>query len=218
MGMHLNYELRLPGSTSADDVAEMVTRLRDIASTIPFRKVSPIYQMALLPSEMTDPLMRHFHVAASVMASPNSEEDAVWAGVLATAAGFVIHPGLRCEGAAIGFVHRIERNGQRAEWFWHWCCKTQYASVISDEHLIACHVGLVRFLDAAAAIGVDVVVRDEGHYWETRDEARLLAEVRAMNQLVARIVGRLSDGMGPVPGLGAPIFAHRDFERLEMGE
>jgi len=43
-------------------------------------------------------------------------------------------------------------------------------------------------------------------------------EVQGMNQLVARIAGRLSDAMGDSGQLQAPIFTHPRFERLEMGE
>jgi hypothetical protein len=37
-----------------------------------------------------------------------------------------------------------------------------------------------------------------------------------MNQVVARIAGQFSDAIGP--GVGSPLFAHPEFERLEMGE
>lgn len=216
MGMHLNYELRLPGSTTADDVARVVGKLREIALTLRFKTVSPIYQQALLPSGPEDQLMDLFQMAVRIAARAEIEEGVAFVGAQATATGFVIHPGVRCEGAAVGFLHRVDQTDRREEWFWYWRCKTQYASVISDQHLVACHTGLVRFLDEAAALGVDVVVRDEGHYWETRDEARLLAEVRAMNQLVARFAGAFSDAIGQ--NAQSPLFAHPDFERLEMGE
>ncbi|MEP6766977.1 MAG: hypothetical protein ABJB66_21850, partial [Gemmatimonadaceae bacterium] len=63
-----------------------------------------------------------------------------------------------------------------------------------------------------------VVVRDEAQYWETRDEAQLLASVRQMNRLVAGFAGRLSDALGEAHDVRAPIFDHPRFERLEMGE
>lgn len=67
-------------------------------------------------------------------------------------------------------------------------------------------------------VGVKVVVRDETHYWETRDEARLIAEVNAMNRVVARIAGQLGDLKAVPDGqFRAPIFQHPRFERLEMG-
>jgi hypothetical protein len=73
-------------------------------------------------------------------------------------------------------------------------------------------------LDYASRMGIDVVVRDETHYWETRDEQQLIAEVRKMNHIVAAFAGRLADLGLPVSGqLRAPIFEHPRFERLEMG-
>ena len=92
------------------------------------------------------------------------------------------------------------------------------ASMVSDAHLITCHTALVAFLDHAIASGVDVVVRDETHYWETRDTERLVAEVHEMNRIVARIAGKFSDAIGTAADVRAPIFEHRNFEHLEMGE
>ncbi|MEX2154140.1 MAG: hypothetical protein WD825_12445 [Gemmatimonadaceae bacterium] len=83
--------------------------------------------------------------------------------------------------------------------------------------MIRCHTSLVRVLERAVDIGLDVIVRDETHYWETRDESRLLSEVHKMNSIVARIAGKLSDASASAD-IRAPIFAHRRFERLEMGD
>ena len=95
-------------------------------------------------------------------------------------------------------------------------CKTQYASVVSDDHLITCHTALVALLDHAIALGVDVEVLDETGYWESRDSAVLVESVHKMNQLVAKLAGGLSDAMdGRVE---ASIFEHPRFEHLEMGE
>lgn len=137
---------------------------------------------------------------------------------MATVRGFSVLPGDGCETAAFAFMRRSDETGSHREWFWHASCKTQYASVFGDRHLVACHTGLVRLLDYAIGIGVNVVGRDEAHYWETRDEARLIAEVNAMNRIVAAFAGKLSDLGGlPAGRLRAPIFRHPRFERLEMG-
>jgi hypothetical protein len=115
-------------------------------------------------------------------------------------------------------MRRADEDARHREWFWHCSCKTQYASVVGDQHLVACHAGLARLLDRAASLGVDLTVRDETHYWDTRDERRLIAEVHRMNQIVARIAGKLSDATGPEHAVRAPIFQHAQFERLEMGQ
>jgi hypothetical protein len=75
---------------------------------------------------------------------------------------------------------------------------------------------LVALLDHAIKLGIGVVVRDEGHYWETRDESRLIAETEYMNQLVARIAGAFSDAMPKGLTAGGAILEHPEFERLEM--
>ena len=129
-----------------------------------------------------------------------------------------MHPGERCEAASVGLMLRAAPDGRHREWFWHCSCKTQYASIVSDRHFVTCHTGLVQLLDHAKSLGVDVVVRDETHYWETRDERRLIEEVHRMNRIVARIAGAVSDDAGLEPMVQAPIFAHRRFEQLEMGE
>ena len=61
-------------------------------------------------------------------------------------------------------------------------------------------------------------MRDEGQYWETRDEARLITNVQKMSKIVAAFAGRLSDALGDAHDVRAPIFDHPRFERLEMGE
>jgi hypothetical protein len=89
---------------------------------------------------------------------------------------------------------------------------------LSDAHLIACHTTLIDMLDHAIQLGFAVDVYDETQYWETRDTSRLVVEVHAMNQLVARFAGRLSDAIGEGHAVHAPIFEHPRFERLEMGD
>lgn len=107
-------------------------------------------------------------------------------------------------------------DGARSEWFWHQVCKTQYASLVNDDHLVFCHTTLVVLLDYAIESGWDVIVRDEGHYSETRDPGRLVQEVRHMNRIVARIAGALSDRLESVGQPLAPIFDHPEFEHLEI--
>jgi hypothetical protein len=133
-----------------------------------------------------------------------------------------VKPGDRCEAATFGlaWVPPTDEDANRLHdepyiWHWHTVCKTQYASVVSDEHLIRCHTSLVALLDHAPTLGFDVTVRDETHYWETRDTNRLLAEVGEMNRIVARVAGALHDAIGEQAYVGGAIFEHREFEELE---
>jgi hypothetical protein len=96
------------------------------------------------------------------------------------------------------------------------CCKTQYASTVSDEHLIRCHLALVSLLEEATRLGLQATVRDETHYWKARDTKRLVEEVHQMNRIVARIAGRLGDALPPGLVLGGGITGHPRFEDLAM--
>ncbi len=136
-----------------------------------------------------------------------------------SAIGFFVYPGRGCETASFGLLRRHDVSGVPVDWFWQCSCKTQYASTVSDAHFITCHTSLCIVLDHAAQLGLQLVVRDEGHFWDTRDTARPLSEVGHMNHLVARFVGALSDAMSNTGArMHAPIVDHPRFEKLEMGE
>jgi hypothetical protein len=209
MGLHLNYELRLLGSASIEHVDRVLGALHAFASTLPFAEVTPV---ANADREAW------LEFWASLIAEPHDEEGPRLIGDTDTARGFLVNAGRGCETATFGFLFRADSAAAHGEWFWYCSCKTQYAAVVNDDHLVICHTSLVAVLDHAITLGVDVTVRDETHYWETRDSGRLVDEVRAMNGIIAAIAGKLSDAMGPEHTLQAPIFDHPNFERLEMGE
>ena len=214
MGLHLNFELRLPASTSIDRVNAILEQLRVFALTLPFENVS-----AFLSPELdahVDSERRLLQRWAETIATPNDVCTLV--GEPNSVRGFVVWPRERCEPAVFALLPRSDAVGVPAEWFWHCCCKTQYASIVSDEHFLACHLSLVRVLERAIELGLDVVVRDETHYWETRNEAQLLSEVHAINQIVARIAGLFSDKVANEHEVIAPIFEHPRFEHLETSE
>ncbi len=208
MGLHLNYELRLPGSRSPEQATATLARLRAFALGMRLGKVSELY----------DARSAGLRRLTTVLAAAFKNESRGLIPDVDSVRGFSVLPGDGCETAILAFARRADERGRRQDWFWYWSCKTQYASVFGDRHLVTCHTGLVKLLDHAIAIGVNVVVRDETGYWETRDEARLIAEVGAMNRVVARLAGQLGDLDGlPHGQLRAPIFRHPRFERLEMG-
>jgi hypothetical protein len=208
MGLYLNYELSLPGSVTAEQVTGALARLRAFAVGLGFPKVTDTY----------DARARGLRRLAAVVRDAFKEENPHLFPDVDTVQGFSVLPGHGCETAMVAFMKRADERRRCQDWFWHYSCKTQYASVLGDGHLVACHTGLVKLLDYAIQTGVKVVVRDETHYWETRDEARLIAEVNAMNRVVARVAGRLGDVKAVPDGqLRAPIFQHPRFERLEMG-
>lgn len=217
MGLHLNYELRLPPSSTSNEVTETLSRLRAFALKLPFKSVSDLYHAAPVNGELRGDGIRQL---ASIIAKVFRDDTSPpLVGDVDSARGFSVLPGDGCETAAVAFMMRTALLGEPREWFWHASCKTQYASVFGDTHLLACHIGLTTLLDHAIELGVNVVVRDETHYWETRDARRLIEEVHAMNRIVAAFAGKLNDAVDTAAAgrLEAPIFRHPRFERLEMG-
>lgn len=70
---------------------------------------------------------------------------------------FVITPHENCE----PLIFSITRDGYFEE-----RCKTQFAP-------LEVHVGVVELLESLQPRLAELVVEDEGHYWETRDTAKL---------------------------------------------
>ncbi len=195
----------------------ILTDLHTFAQTLTLDELSPVLIEHGAPVDEADRLTS-LRFWAPIIAEPYEEEGPRLRGDPQTAQGFFVHPGRGCETASFGLLRRADARGEHAEWFWRCNCKTQYASIVSDAHLIACHTALVQLLDHAIHLGIDVDVYDETRYWETRETARLVAEVHAMNALVARFTGCLSDAIGEGHKVQAPIFQHPRFERLEMGD
>jgi hypothetical protein len=96
--------------------------------------------------------------------------------------------------------------------------KTQYASLHGWEHFQRCHCAVVNLLAACRTPGLRVKISDEGDYWPTCSLTRLRRNLDQMNGLVAASAGALKDFYGAEGGdspVQSPIFAHRQFERLE---
>lgn len=101
-----------------------------------------------------------FRLWARVRLDPVDERTGERADHLPDAVGFAVHPGRYCEAATFGLAWVPPEDGEgdrlRGEpcaWHWHCVCKTQYASVVSDEHLIHCHTTLVAQLEETIRLG-----------------------------------------------------------------
>jgi len=223
MGLSLHYRITLPGHTVIDEVRAKIAALKTFATTLGFEAVfGPVdYSVDQLVDEPD-----HRDIVALVVSMMAGEIPDFY-GFDASdpcVPTFAIAPGKECEPAVFGFIPP----GSRARypdsdddlcpdrWFWSGSCKTQYASIVSNEHFVKCHVGLVRVLDHAASLGIDVSVEDETGYWDHRSTERLIHAVDEMNRLLARFAGAMRDQLGDEHSVEAPIFGHADFEHLEM--
>lgn len=248
MGLHLCYDLSLPAEATEAEAHAAMEQLRAGALELPFDEVSALVERDEQALAAPSPLrgLRFDRIEDVVDVSARLVRDALYGEMLrdlaqdgsmgeggqgrvgawvatpnnvpVTAIGFAIDPGRGSEPASFGLV-RLNASSGRTRWWWHWCCKTQYASVVSNAHLVRCHTGLVAVLDAAAALGFGMEVRDEAGYWPMRDEAQLIANVAEMNRMVAGFAGAFTDAVRDAGGdsrtVGGAIFSHPDYERLE---
>ncbi len=206
MGLTIHYELRSSVRTAAQ-ASRLVERLRQAACDLPFHEVGPLVEFQAQPGERDEFPGGMFDATQLV------QRGEVWRELHpARFIAFRVNPAAGSETAEFG----LARYPRQAGWFWMGFCKTQYAS--NPKHggpanFIRCHVNLVRLLDRAAALGLNVKVRDEGEYWEKRNLPELLREIGQWNELIASFGGELKDALGT--GLSGPIFGFADFEHLE---
>ncbi len=138
---------------------------------------------------------------------------------------FTVNVGQDCEPLTLGlcrYPKNISHQGARVptklggDWRFAGFSKTQYASLHGWEHFLRCHRAVVETLAEWRTLGVRVKLTDEGEYWPRRSVATLRRNVDNMNGLVAAMAGAIKDGDdGEGARVESPIFAHKDFERLE---
>lgn len=138
---------------------------------------------------------------------------------------FVVDVGDGCEPLRLGLgryprtvwhLGGDRRTKMDTGWRYSGFSKTQYASLHGWEHFLRCHSAVIDLLAALRPLGFRVRIRDEGEYWPRRSVTALRREVGHMNAIVAGVAGALKDvAGGDGAGIQSPIFAHKDFERLE---
>ena len=151
-----------------------------------------------------------------------------WTEVLPVRAWmFVVEVGRDCEPLRLGLCQYPARvrhlGGERATrlskgWWLAAFSKTQFASLHGWEHFRRCHTAVIDLLHALRGLGFRVEISDEGDYWPGRSLTKLRAEVGMMNGVVAAAAGALKDldeAVNGKSGVESPIFAHKNFERLE---
>lgn len=105
-------------------------------------------------------------------------------------------------------------------WYsWSAFCKTQYAAnpkFGGAANFLRAHLAVFGAVDGAKELGLKTHIRDDGHYWRHRSEAKLLEELKNYDELIAGFTGRLGDVLGNASGrVVAPIKERPDFEHLE---
>jgi hypothetical protein len=230
MGLSIYYELGLPHSCASITPSQRLEELWRLTQGFAVDEISSILHYAGeacnpgRSGNWRDPGEFLKACAAAYLTHPDDTDRTIAVEPLEIM-GFMVWVGRRVEPVALGLARYPEEidDGRRKlptglrGWQWHAGCKTQYASVVSMEHFVRCHCTVIALLEAARDPGFTVLIQDDSGYASHRSEAKLVAEVERMNRLVAAVAGAVADKLGDSGRLSqAPIFAHRDFERLEM--
>jgi hypothetical protein len=111
MGLHLNYELRLPAETSRAVVARMLGELRDFAATTRIADVSPLVDLSVNSLESANDAVvgarQCLRFFAEILGDPTPDDEIPrYTGDPSSAIGFRVHPGDRAETATFGLMYR----------------------------------------------------------------------------------------------------------------
>jgi len=243
MGLTISYDLSLPAGTPEVEVYRLLAKLRDEAAALPFQATSDLVRLTEQDLDRPSPMQglafvrledvvdivgrfvrdKLYRESRGLDDEQAPDEDHFYveapSGLPIVVIGFAVAPGAGSEPAPFALA-KLDEQDTSSPWSWQAFCKTQYASAHGDDHFLKCHTSVVALLDSAQRIGFECKVYDETDFYESRDEAQLLASVDRMNRLIAQFAGRLSDAYVEAGGdsrqVQGEIFHHPDFERLEM--
>ena len=216
MGLTIYYKLSVTKKLTVGVVRELAERTALFAKKIGCAAVSDV-----LRTNGNAKL-------ATLFVQTGRPEDCCF-GLIPSTHGLVVEvwPGEGCESATFGLCQYPRRipfrmamipTGFEDGWLLQSSCKTQYAAEHGWEHFLLCHKRIISLLDFWRKLGVAVEVSDEGGYWETRSEHQLRTVLQQYDGLVAAFAGAMKDAAhdsGQAHTVESPIFARKDFERLE---
>lgn len=216
MGLTIHYKLSVAKNLSTTVVRELADRTARYAQKIGCAEIGEV-----LRADDDEKL-------APLFVKVGRLEDGCF-GHVAPKRGWLVEvcPGEGCESALFGLCQYPRRipfragsiaTGFAGGWLLKGHCKTQYAGEHGWEHFLKCHRQIISVLDFWRQLGVAVEVTDEGEYWETRLEEKLRAMLNRYDGLVAAVAGTLKDAADETDekhSIESPIFARKDFERLE---
>ncbi|HZL79828.1 MAG TPA: hypothetical protein VFC17_13410 [Candidatus Limnocylindrales bacterium] len=224
MGLTVHFKLAAPAGVTEAKAQQLVESMRRVA--LRFYCEGLVDHVRSITSDAKT--LRHFGCDWLILPVPGEENTStgveVWplAGFL-----FQVDVGEDCEPLQLGlcqypvkvlFQGKELRTKKRTGWRLASFSKTQYASLHGWEHFQRCHCAVVELLAACRTPELRVKISDEGDYWPVRSLNRLRQNLDQMNGLVAAAAGALKDADEAAEGenrVQSPIFAHRQFERLE---
>lgn len=196
------------------DASDVVADLHAAATLLPFDEVTGVERLTA-DTDQTDRLFATHYGDDLVVPAVEASWFCVYCeGAETTWVGLASRPAVVADEDGVP-----TRTGLGDLCTWQWCCKTQYASLPQHggmDNFLRAHTAMIALADHAKALGLQVDVIDDGHYWELRDAELLAAECERWNQRMAAFAGWLIDKLGDELGPPvAPILTHPHFERLE---
>jgi hypothetical protein len=225
VGLTVHYKFSAPGRTVAA-IRPLVERLRRHALTLPFKKVTDLFELKHKACEFRGGHACEPHAWLKVQTirfSTREKGNTIYSTdeehpvhIVA----FTVFPGDGCEPANFGLC---KYPGNLKDWSWSSFCKTQYASnpTAGDmANFLKCHLSLVALLDKAREMEILGEVHDEGQYWDKRDLTALVKTVGVWNEMTAGFYGQFRDAVeaagGDPRGIVAAIAKFTNFEQIEM--
>jgi hypothetical protein len=224
MGLTVHYKLAASAGCTEAEAKKLVGSLRRVAGHFHMEglvdRVGPITADAKT--------LQQFARDWLILSVPGLENTSTGVELLPLA-GFIfrVDVGEDCEPLHLGLCRypaKVRHQGKELRtkkgdgWRLAGFSKTQYASLHGWEHFQRCHCAVVNLLAASRVPGLLVKISDEGDYWPRRSLTRLRQNLDQMNGLVAAAAGALKDADETAEGksrVQSPIFAHKNFERLE---
>lgn len=243
MGLTIHYKMQF--SDNFAEAVKQVVALRNIAMDLPFETVSELYkfvgedQTNYLNNDDSDQSWFLIGARRSVTTKEVVKDNCTYRSCSCFSPnkviGFSSDPGEGCETLRIGFavypkaiLVENERTGRKNRFStgvkghnWSSFCKTQYASdpeCGGIPNFLKCHLLVIRMLDEAVKLGVNVEVNDESDYFIHRDLEKLVKEVGEWNEMIAAQVGVFKDEINkicPNADIEGPILKFPNFEHLE---
>ena len=223
MGLTVHFKLAAPAGCTAAQAKRLVESMRRVAGRYYLEGLADCVH----PITSDPKTLRRSGCDWLILPVPGEKNTSTGVELLPLA-GFIfrVDMGEDCEPLWLGlcqypltvrFQGKELRTKKGAGWRLAGFSKTQYASLHGWEHFQRCHCAVVNLLAACGTPELCVKISDEGDYWPRRSLAKLRQNLDHMNGLVAAAAGALKDAddTGAEGRVQAPIFAHKNFERLE---
>ena len=194
MGLTIRYTISYPIKNG--DVVEKLETVRDKLLDYPFEEISQVEHIVY----SVEDIMYYRHLQEWCTFPKNTDENLAkrdslleergldtWTMIMVDEtrkpqrheiAKLITFVGKGCESIDIILVKK------KKQWIGTAFTKTQYA-----EDFATCHLLVIQALDILKEVGFNVKVKDEGHYWETRDLKVLAKNLEDFTTLLKAISG-----------------------------